>query len=303
LRGRFAGAFATALAALVLAAAPSRGAGSAETLVSLNEAAGAIDGAGTITLSAYTLSLRGRIARALIGAARRGAHVHVLLDGHGGGTSQRENEATAAALTAAGIRTDRTRYDLHMKALVADGAVYVSDRNWSSSPRSLILRLPPSYAIAVERAMLGQTAVNGAFSTRKGDSLQLEAALLARPHSGDVYLETESFGPSRVADAVLSRARAGDRVTIVIARFEYGRSAHERALVGELLAAGVRVFAGTSDEKIAVTGSRAFLGSSNATAGVANQVDWGFVTDEPQIVAALRAHVESNANAATELHR
>jgi hypothetical protein len=58
------------------------------------------------------------------------------------------------------------------------------------------------------------------------------------------------------------------------------------------------------DEKLAVAGSTAWMGSANATyaRGAAGaQRDWGLTTQAPELVAALRAQFERNWRAAAPL--
>ncbi len=286
-------------------------------LADLAEVLAAIGSSRTVTLSAYTLSPRSRVTRALVAAAKSGRSIHLVLTGDGMAGAVRDNEALADSLCAAtggtgardrtdgrlapvcagALRIDLTRFPLHMKAVVTDGAVYVSDRNWTASRRSLILRVPASARLAVERAVLGSPSTAGNLTTRKADSLANEAALLSRQRSHVVLVESESFGRGAVAMHLGARARAGDDVTLVVARMEYERSDAERTLVAELVRAGVHAYIGTSDEKIAVDGDAAWLGSSNATPGVPDQVDWGFTTTDPSLARTLAQHVREDAAA------
>jgi len=286
-------------------------------LADLTEVVAAIRSSRMVTLSAYTLSPRSRVTRALVAAATAGRSIHLVLTGTGMAGAVRDNQALAESLCAAtggtparartdarlvpictgALRIDLTRFPLHMKAVVADGAVYVSDRNWTASRRSLILRVPASARITVERAILGSPSTAGALTTRKADSLASEAALLSRQRSHVVLLESESFGRGPIATHLGARARAGDDVTLVVARMEYERNDAERALVAELVAAGVHAYVATSDEKIAVDGDAAWLGSSNATAGVPDQVDWGFTAINATLARTLAQHVRDDAAA------
>jgi hypothetical protein len=292
-------------------------AGGQVELVDLAHVAADIERSTTVTLSAYSLSARGRVAKALVAAANRGGRMWLVLDGAGMAGAMRSNRATAAALCAATggrntssridqdlatlcegrLRIDMTRYALHMKAAVLEDAIYVSDRNWTSSRRSLILALPSAMRTIVERAILGAAGTSGSLTTRKADSLAAEATLLRSNRSRRVLLESESFGRSAIADALVARAGAGDDVTLVVARFEYGRSRTERALLSDMARHGVHVFTATSDEKIAVAGDSVWIGSANATAGVPNQIDWGFWTDDHALAMALTQHVEGDRNA------
>jgi phosphatidylserine/phosphatidylglycerophosphate/cardiolipin synthase-like enzyme len=265
-------------------------------LVTLQAVASAIQHAHVVTISAYTLAPTSRIGKALIRAAQAGAQISLVLDGEGLAGANRANEANAAIYSAAGVRVRITHYKLHMKAIVVDGSsIYVSDRNWSSSGSSVIFALPVSTRIQVERAILGQPSSNGTFATRKSDALSLEAALLAQRRSHVVLVETESFSRSPVSDIIEQRARAGDDVTLVVAASEYRGSRKEQETLSELAQAGVHVFLGKSDEKIAIDGTAGFAGSANQSAGWGDQVDWGIVFANPDVVSTLAQHVRDDS--------
>jgi phosphatidylserine/phosphatidylglycerophosphate/cardiolipin synthase-like enzyme len=265
-------------------------------LVTLPVVVSCVAHAHDVTISAYTLAPTSRVGRALIQAARAGATVSLVLDGQGLAGANRSNEASAAAYSAARVRVRLTDYKLHMKAIVVDGAsVFVSDRNWSSSGSSVIFALPLATRMQVERAILGQPTSNGTFATRKSDALSLEAALLAQRRSHVVLIETESFSRSVVSNVIEQRARAGDDVTLVVAESEYRQSRKEQQTLSELAQAGVHVFLGKSDEKIAIDGSAGFAGSANQTAGWGDQVDWGIVFANPEVLATLAQHVRDDS--------
>ncbi len=269
-------------------------------LVSLRDVITRVQQAQTITASAYVLSPSSILGRALVAAAGRGAKVDLVLDGQGLAGATRDNETSATAYRNAGIRVRLSEYRLHLKALVADGAtVYVSDRNWTASKSSLILQMPSTTRMQVERAILGEASSNGTFSTRKSDSLALEAALLSQRRSHTVLVETESFSENPVSKVLLARAQAGDDVTLVVAQSEYREEPSEQQLLAYYAHAGVHVFTSNSDEKIAIDGDAGFCGSSNQTAGWGDQVDWGYVFNEPTLVATLAQHVRSDAMTGT----
>jgi phosphatidylserine/phosphatidylglycerophosphate/cardiolipin synthase-like enzyme len=241
-------------------------------LVSLADVTAAINASSRVTLSAYTLAPSSRVGRALIAAAGRGADVSLVLDGAGMAGVNRDNAVAATTYGQAGVHVRLTDYKLHMKACVTDGAsVFVSDRNWSASRASVILQLPASTRIQVERAILGQPESNGTFATRKDAAIALEAALLAQRRSRTVLVSTESFSRSAVSDILDRRARAGDSVSLVVAATEYRTSPSERALVASLEHDGVSVYLGKNDEKIAIDGDAGFVGSSNLSGGWATK--------------------------------
>lgn len=297
-------AAALGLAVIVLPASAIPASGDDPRLVSLGSVIATIARARTVTASAYVLSPRSRMGRALMGAARRGATVSIVLDGEGlAGATRSNRESALAFAAAAGVRVRVTDYQLHMKAVIVDGTnVFVSDRNWTASRDSLILALPASTRLQVERAILGQPTSNGTFATRKRDALALEANLLAQRRSHVVLVETESFSTSAVSTILGQRARAGDDVTLVVAASEYRTSPRERAELADLAHAGVHVFTASSDEKIAVDGSAGWTGSTNQTPGWGNQVDWGLEFGNAELVAALAQHVRDDAAHGTALH-
>ena len=264
-------------------------------LVPLSRVVDAIAHAHVVTISAYTLSPRSRVGRVLLSAARGGAQVSLVLDGAGMASANRANASSATAYAAGGVRVRMTDYKLHMKAIVVDGAsVFVSDRNWASSGSSVIFALPSSTRMQVERAILGQPMSSGTFATRKSDALGLEAALLAQRRSHVVLVETESFSRSGVSAVLEQRARAGDDVTLVVAASEYRESRTEQRTLSELARAGVHVCLGRSDEKIAIDGAAGFAGSANQSAGWGDQVDWGVVFGNPDVIATLAQHVRAD---------
>jgi hypothetical protein len=90
------------------------------------------------------------------------------------------------------------------------------------------------------------------------------------------------------------RARAGDDVTLVVAAAEYRESRTEQRTLSELARAGVHVCLGRSDEKIAIDGAAGFAGSANQSAGWGDQVDWGVVFANPDVIATLAQHVRDD---------
>ena len=253
-----------------------------------------------MTLSAYSLPQQSSVVDDLLAAAQRGASVSVALTGTGMAYALKENEATAARLRAGGVRVHMLPRAMHMKAVVVDGQrVYVSDRNWTARGAALILALPSSYRLTVERAIEGQAGRLGTFTTSKGQSLATEGEVFAA--GAPLVVETESFNAQAPQVAVLERfARAGAHIELIVARTEYNASARERAQLAALAREGVRVQVSSANEKIAVGPTWAFCGSTNLSTGVEDQIDWGFATRDPGLVAALRAQVLNTAATRSE---
>jgi len=292
-----------AIAALALLFCARGNAGEPLRFTTVREVTDRIASARSVTVSAYTLSPRGTMTRALLAAAQRGARVRVVLDGHAFGAAQHANLATGLELRQAHVRVDYTLEPLHMKAAAIDDALYLSDRNWTSRSRAEVVlqdAIPQDKPIVL-RAVEGTPGSNGHLWTRKGDALQAEARVLQSNASHDASMETESFGSgTKVFDALTARRARGDRVRLIVAALEErsrGSNA-ERAALARLAQAGVEIRVGTSGEKIALDGENGWLGSANATRGLADQIDWGMIT-QGAMTATLRQKFEENWNAAS----
>jgi hypothetical protein len=180
--------------------------------------------------------------------------------------------------------------------------VYVSDRNWTSSNNAVFLRLPATMAPQIVAAIGGRAVSAGTFATRKSDALSLEYALLQQRRAHTVLVESESFGNTPITQLLAARARAGDDVTLIVARSEFDTEPRERDLLAALAGAGVHVYVGESDQKIAVDGTAAYIGSANNTPGWGDQIDFGYLSDNPQLVGQLANAVmvdKLNAQAVT----
>jgi phosphatidylserine/phosphatidylglycerophosphate/cardiolipin synthase-like enzyme len=276
------------------------------SLSSLADVVASVHDASSVILSAYTLSPRGQLARALAAAAGGGAHVQLVLDGNGMASATRDNEAAIPYYRNERIDASLSSEHLHLKALVASTSsgirVYVSDRNWTSSNNAVFLRLPATMAPQIVAAIGGRAVSAGTFATRKSDALSLEYALLQQRRAHTVLVESESFGNTPITQLLATRARAGDDVTLIVARSEFDTEPRERDLLAALAGAGVHVYVGESDQKIAVDGTAAYIGSANNTPGWGDQIDFGYLSDNPQLVGQLANAVmvdKLNAQAVT----
>jgi hypothetical protein len=194
-----------------------------------------------------------------------------------------------------------------MKALIADGTLFLDDRNWPGDGRDTILATDdPGAVAAVRSALAGEPPGPGGprgFATVKRRALALEAWTLAAgagdPTGGAradrVECESESFGPGGVCDALRHRAEAGAHVRLLVASRELN-APEVRALRG-LQAAGADVRLGDRSEKIALAGGRAWVGSANATAAAPATLDWGYATSAPDLVATLKVRFEESWSA------
>ncbi len=290
-------------------------------MITLDTAAGFIGTLGNarrIAITAYTLH-DGRVLRALEDAARRGADVRVRVEADPfddpAGTLHRDNAAALAALRAAGAHAEASGPGepvLHLKAAVVDGVAWLDDRNWAAGGAERIVRdTDPDDVAAVASAVAGGPGADAHLATTKAAAQQLEAGVIAGAGSGPLLLESESFGNGAIYNALLHRAEAHLPARLIVAGREVAEagSRTERAHLARLAALGVEVRAGDPrhgdlDEKLAVAGDTAWVGSANATyardaAGA--QRDWGLTTRDPGIVDGLRAAFERNWTAARPL--
>ena len=266
------------------------------TLSSVPALAARIAGAHDVALGAYILG-RGPVREALIDAARRGAYVNVVLPRapwpDPDGDCRRTNACAARALRAAGAHVRLLGPDphttFHLKAAVCDGIAYLDDRNWTRSGRELVVADDDPPAVALVRAALrGRGGAVDGLATRKDDAQRLELDLIASAGSAPVTVETETIGAGPLTAALAHHAAAGAATTLIVSG---EASAHAGALLAQLRQAGVTVRTGGANEKLALVGERAWIGSANATfAGKAygEQLDWGTVTADVPRVAAVK---------------
>ncbi len=275
------------------------------TLSSQAQLLHALDRAKGVTLVAYLLP-RGAVFEALAAAARRGARVSVRLEGKPyydarGGVHQL-NATAVAELARDGadarlVDENGTGPSFHAKAAVIDGTLYLDDVNFSHGTSGTILRDSTDsdakmLCDAIERR---SDPPSKTFALRKGDALTLEAALLVKARAkDDVIVESESIGGGSTIYSKLERlGRAGRAPRLLVSR--QALSDKERRALAHLANAGVQVRVCGSNEKFALTGNRAWVGSANATSSYydADQLDWGARTGSATIVSDLRSRFES----------
>jgi phosphatidylserine/phosphatidylglycerophosphate/cardiolipin synthase-like enzyme len=270
----------------------------------------AIKTARSIELTASLLTRgKGGVVAALEAAAQRGARVRVRLesdpyDPEGSGGRERANAAIVSELRVYGIDAALVKSapgaPLHLKAAIADGRLFLDDRNWPADGRDVIAATRDSAdVIAVRAAMRGDRAEPAHIAVRKREALAMEADTIARAEGGEIDVQSESFGCGVIARALLERAKAGEPVRLLVSSRDI-QGAREARLLASLRAAGaqVRVASGGHDQKLCVAGDRAWLGSANATAGFPDTIDWGARTRAPSAVKALRARFERTWQAA-----
>jgi hypothetical protein len=252
-------------------------------LSSVSELFAALARAKAIDLHAYTL--HGPVLPALEAAAGRGARVTAELEGSPhddprGGLA-RENLRIVAELRAAGVDA-RLGDPVHAKSIVADGTLFLDDRNFNAS--DVVLR-DDDPADAASIPMLKHAA------------LAAEARLLRGARRDDgVIVASESFGCcNSVYWALDALAKRGATPRLVVCERELRGNPRERDVLRALVSDGVRVRVGRDTDKLAATDDRVWIGSANATVAFdrADLPDWGLCSDDPAIVAAVRGRVES----------
>ncbi|HEY9086303.1 MAG TPA: hypothetical protein VIN40_10285 [Candidatus Tyrphobacter sp.] len=282
-------------------------------LTSQSAMTAALERARDVTLVAYLLP-RGPVFDALAAAARRGARVIVRLEGNpyadARGGIRRLNQSVVQELARDGaearlVDADGKGESLHAKAALIDGALYVDDVNFSRGDSGTLLRDDSrSDAHALRDAVAGRVdRPERDFAWRKRDALALEARTLAAARRrDDVIVETESVGSGNAVYSKLERlGRAGRSPRLLVSR--HALTDKERRRLALLEANGVRVRVCASNEKFALAGHHAWIGSANATSAYydPNQLDWGANTRDRAIVAHLRARVESRWQSARDL--
>src|SRR5579884_1470920 len=159
-------------------------------------------------------------------------------------------------------------------------------------------------AIARELRAAGADA---ALALRKDEALRREAALIEGAPHDPVLVETETIGRGPLSHALREHAAAGAATTLIVAPAP-ARKRSEAETIRELRAHGVRVLTGGSDEKMALAGDAAWIGSANGTSTyytgkdgrprpAGDQIEWGLVTREPRLVDAVRAALARDAAA------
>ena len=274
------------------------------SLSSTAELVSALDHAHDVALTAYTLP-SGSVLDALTGAARRGAHVQVRLEGYiykDDGSVVSANRDAISELQGAGAdaalvhdTVDAPDAMLHLKGAVVDGELFLDDRNWPDDGADTIVRdsFPRDAAMVRDAANGTGDAANGFFSARKRDALASEARLLREARAGDeVIVESESFGGRNSAySAIDDAAKRGAHVRLLVSSRDLQNNPNERAAIAHLQADGVAARACDGDEKFTVVaGERGWLGSSNASAAFnkPDQLDWGLRTDDAKILSHLK---------------
>jgi hypothetical protein len=253
-----------------------------------------IGSARDVAFGSYFLP-RGAVRDALAGAARRGAHVAVTLqaDPYRNPFGARCNADAARALRAEGADVSLLPSDsapFHLKAAVCDGVAYLDDRNWTKrGPEIVVADDDPTDVSLVRDALGGQGGADAALATRKDVALSREIALVEGARGAPVIVETERVATSPLTRALREHARGGAPTTLIVAGASR-RSRQEASAIKQLAADGVVVRTGGSNQKLALAGGTAWIGSGNATGASgrsAGQLEWGMLTRNATLVGAV----------------
>jgi hypothetical protein len=245
----------------------------------------------------------GPVRDALERAAERGAHVSVTLqaDPYKNDYGAKANADAARVLRDAGAKVtlfDSARVPFHLKAAVADGVAFLDDRNWTRRGPELVLADDaPSDVAIVRDALRGRGGANDVLATRKDAALARELRLVQAAGRAPLTVETEYVAPSPMTTALAARAQLGEPTTLVVSA-KSPASTRERRTIARLRAAGVDVRRGGVNEKLALAGDTAWIGSCSATGAwgrTARQLEWGLLTRDPAMVSAVRAALSRDA--------
>jgi hypothetical protein len=287
----------------LLAGAP--GGGIADAMLSLRSAdrlVATISRAHEIEVYSYTLQ-RGPVLGALEAAARRGARVRIRLEGspypdrRGSLTGYNRGVVSALRQCGADARllhdgTDRGP-PMHAKGIVADGRLFLDDRNFNANDVILADTARADAAGLRDAAEGKPLPPNATMNFEKADAVKREAELIRSSRRADVMVVTESFGSGPVSAALDEIAKRGRSPRLIVSRSATGGDKN-RAALAKLAADGVLVRVACDSEKFALVGARAWIGSANASATYPKgTVDWGVCTRGQTITAELRSRAQA----------
>jgi phosphatidylserine/phosphatidylglycerophosphate/cardiolipin synthase-like enzyme len=221
-------------------------------LTSIDAVVAAIEGGRNVRLDAYVIENR-RLIGALEHAAAGGAsvEVHLCAKPHDEDRLGDRNRRLARELQAFGVQVTSDpafgRGSRHDKVAVVDGTAYFDDRNWRTDDAAILCE--PS---AAARPLQTKAAV-----------LSEEARLISNGGGHDVLVSTESLGAGPVVDALVERARRGDRVRLIYNPAESTRT--QASALERLRSAHVEIEQSAENHKLAIVGNVAWMGSANAT--------------------------------------
>ncbi len=207
------------------------------------------------------------------------------------------NAEAARILRAAGadvslLPSDRAPF--HLKAAVCDGVAYLDDRNWTKRGPEIVVADDDEKDVALVRdALAGRGGADRALATRKDVALAREVAVVEGARDAPVIVETERVATSPLTRALQQHARAGAKTTLIVGHSSRPNP-QERSAIARLVADGVVVRTGGSNQKLALAGDTAWIGSGNATGAAgrnAGQIEWGLRTRNRALVSAVAAEL------------
>ncbi|MHB8461226.1 MAG: phospholipase D-like domain-containing protein [Vulcanimicrobiaceae bacterium] len=268
------------------------------SLSSTSALSASLRAARSIVVSAYMLP-PGALLSGLLAAARRGANVTVRLEGapyrDSKGSLKALNDATAAKLRAAGADAravdsiDGSGRRIHLKAVVIDGrSSYLDDRNFARGSL-LVTDTSAADAHALVASALGDTLPRHRIALTKRAALGEEVDLIDSSHRTDTLrVGSEAIGDCEVTQSLEDAAARGVSVHLRVCRSLVASNVYDRREVARLQNVGIDVQLSSSHAKYAMLGNRAWIGSANATPGLAQQSDWGVDVRSKAVLAQLR---------------
>jgi len=249
-----------------------------------------IASAKNVLVTAYTLSPESDMVRRLLLAAHHGAHVSVGLDATAFESAATANDTLASTLELSNIEVHKIPTS-HIKAVVLDNVIYLSDRNWPASDNQQVVVRD---TLASDRRILetaifgGRLGANDHLWTKKADALKAEAAVISARTSDEIDVETETFGAGTpVFEAIGARAAGGDHVKLLVASSDYARSSIARRAIANLQARHVEVRLTNANEKFAIEGYNCWVGSANATRDLTSQIEFGMAFRDAGMATTL----------------
>jgi hypothetical protein len=263
-----------------------------------------------VTFSSYFLK-PGPVVDALLKAAGRPhSAVHVRLEAALYGGSKHmdpENRAAFESLKGAGIDVQLVeKPDLHMKAAVCDGVAFLDDRNWNTRGDTIVRDDTRSHVKAIRDAILQRESAGPRdLRLTKTGALYAEAHMLRAKHVSGVDVETEFLGGSPVSKALRELRAKNMRCRVLISAQAYDHGGPTSDAAHSLAKIGVDVRIAKANDKLAVAGTHAWIGSANASSTRPNPdaVEWSLTTANPRVAREIRSRFNQNWRASSALPR
>ena len=168
---------------------------------------------------------------------------------------------------------------VHAKAIVADGQLFLDNRNWGTSD-FVVQDVRPARRSGRSRRFRGQCArrPGSVFAIEKPEALAREAELLraAEPGADVLVSKARPLGTASSTPRSTSSQKHGTAVRLLVSNRE-AANGRERKALEHLARDGVAVRLCRDSEKFALVGDSAWLGSANASPafGHPETLDWG----------------------------